>query len=98
MQSVNLNEAEFYGRVSMPPSNREAAPRHCRHCGSQLADRYRTSGSSAGRRWGSGRAPAARATRSAGRWRPRLPEPCRNVCEGLEASTATRAPVTAQTP
>jgi hypothetical protein len=41
MRSVNLSEAEFYGKVSSPTSNREVGPRDCRHCGSQLAGRYR---------------------------------------------------------
>jgi hypothetical protein len=40
MPSVNLAEAEFYGKVSTPPANREAEPRECLHCGSQLAGRY----------------------------------------------------------
>jgi hypothetical protein len=40
MHSVNLSEAEYYGKVSTPPSIREAGPRGCRHCGSQLAGRY----------------------------------------------------------
>src|SRR4029450_4716493 len=40
MRSVNLSEAEFYGKVSTPPANREAEPRECRWCGSQLAGRY----------------------------------------------------------
>jgi hypothetical protein len=40
MQSVNLDGTEFYGKVSTPPSNREAGPRECRHCGSQLGGRY----------------------------------------------------------
>lgn len=39
MHSVNLSEAEFYGKVSTPPSNR-GEPTECRHCGSQLAGRY----------------------------------------------------------
>ena len=40
MPSVNLAEAEFCGRVSTPPANREAEPPECLHCGSQLAGRY----------------------------------------------------------
>jgi hypothetical protein len=39
MRSVNLDEAEYYG--STPPANREAGRRECRHCGSQLAGRYK---------------------------------------------------------
>ena len=39
MPSVNLDEAEYYGKVSTLPRNREA-PRTCRVCGSQLAGRY----------------------------------------------------------
>jgi RNase P subunit RPR2 len=38
MQSVNLSEAEFYGKVSTLPRNREV-PRTCRTCGSQLGGR-----------------------------------------------------------
>jgi hypothetical protein len=38
MPSVNLDEAEFYGKVSTLPRNREA-PRTCRVCGSQLGGR-----------------------------------------------------------
>jgi hypothetical protein len=38
MQSVNLDEAEYYGKVSTLPRNRET-PRNCRACGSQLGGR-----------------------------------------------------------
>ena len=38
MPSVNLDEAEFYGRLSTLPRNREV-PRTCRACGSQLGGR-----------------------------------------------------------
>jgi hypothetical protein len=38
MQSVNLSEAEYYGKVSTLPRNREV-PRQCRACGSQLGGR-----------------------------------------------------------
>jgi hypothetical protein len=35
-----LDGADFRGKISKPPTNREAGPRDCRHCGSQLAGRY----------------------------------------------------------
>jgi hypothetical protein len=35
-----LDGADFRGKVSTPPTNREAEPRECLHCGSQLAGRY----------------------------------------------------------
>jgi hypothetical protein len=38
MASVNLSEAEYYGKVSTLPRNREV-PRNCRVCGSQLGGR-----------------------------------------------------------
>jgi RNase P subunit RPR2 len=38
MRSVNLDEAEYYGKVSTLPRNREVT-RNCRVCGSQLAGR-----------------------------------------------------------
>jgi hypothetical protein len=40
MRTIKLDDSPFAGRTSMPPRNREAGPRGCRHCGSQLAGRY----------------------------------------------------------
>jgi hypothetical protein len=40
MHSIKLDDSPFGGRISTPPTNREAVPRDCRHCGSQLAGRY----------------------------------------------------------
>jgi hypothetical protein len=40
MRTINLDDSPFEGRTSTPPTNREAGPRECRHCGSQLGGRY----------------------------------------------------------
>ena len=41
MPTISLDDSPFAGRTSRPPTNREAGPRGCRHCGSQLAGRYK---------------------------------------------------------
>jgi hypothetical protein len=76
MRSVNLNEAEFYGKVSTPTSNREAGPRDCRHCGSQLAGRYRGVRFIRERAVGCGPAHAATSAISGRRRRDRRLVPC----------------------
>jgi hypothetical protein len=40
MPTIKLDDSPFAGRTSTPPTNREAEPRECLHCGSQLAGRY----------------------------------------------------------
>jgi hypothetical protein len=40
MRRIKLDDSPFEGRTSTPPTNREAGPRECRQCGSQLAGRY----------------------------------------------------------
>jgi hypothetical protein len=53
--------------VSTPPTNREAEPRECLHCGSQLAGRYqrvRFIGGKAKRGGGAAAAVTAGSTRS----------------------------------
>jgi hypothetical protein len=40
MRSIDLQDSPFAGRTSRPATNREAEPRECRYCGSQLAGRY----------------------------------------------------------
>jgi hypothetical protein len=40
MPTISLDDSPFEGRTSTPPTNREAEPRECRYCGSQLAGRY----------------------------------------------------------
>ena len=40
MPTIAFDGSEYLGRTSTPPTNREAEPRECLHCGSQLAGRY----------------------------------------------------------
>ena len=70
MPSVNLNQTEYYGTVSTPPSGREAGPRECRHCGSSLATRYQGVRLIGERPRGSGSAAAN--TNAGSPWRPPL--------------------------
>jgi hypothetical protein len=40
MRRIDLDDSPFEGRTSTPPTNR-SEPSECRHCGSQLAGRYK---------------------------------------------------------